>query len=212
MDYIKNPVLVITRRLTYPGGNIIIDYPVVIGMANTAVQQRINTSILNTVNRLIKEQYDQLLSQGYQNPQISSMGWYELKTNERDVLSLSIGNYTIATPAAHGLTIVRSLTFDTATGKAYRLSELFKPGSNYVKVLSDIISEQIKERGITLLDDFKGIKPEQDYYIADKALVVYFQVYEITAYVYGLQFFPISVYDIQDIIREGTPLGRMLHN
>ena len=120
--------------------------------------------------------------------------------------------YYYAYQAAHGMTIVKSLTFDIKTGRTYKLSSLFKPDSNYVKVLSDIISLQIKVREIPLLDDFKGIDPEQDYYIADKSLVVYFQLYEITPYVYGLPYFPISVYELQDIIRDEGALGRMANS
>jgi hypothetical protein len=56
---------------------------------------------------------------------------------------------------------------------------------------------------------FKGISPEQDYYIADKALVLFFQLYELTAYAYGFPYFPISIYDLQTIIDEQGPLGKM---
>ena len=210
MDSIyKNPAIVVTQKLPVPYPNADISYPVVTGLQNPAVQQKINRDILMLVYRLIAMQNAQLSSQGYTNPEISVTGWYELKTNERAVLSLTLGNYTIAQPAAHGLTFIKSLNFDTETGKDYLLSEQFKPGSDYVKRLSDIIKVQIKQRDITLLNGFEAIKPEQDYYLSDKVLVIYFQVYEIAAYVYGLPAFPISVYDIQDIIREGTPLDRV---
>ncbi|HHY20883.1 MAG TPA: DUF3298 domain-containing protein [Bacilli bacterium] len=69
---------------------------------------------------------------------------------------------------------------------------------------------QIKQRDIFLLNGFTVIRPDQDFYIADKALVIYFQLYEITPYAYGFPMFPISVYEIQDIIDENGPLGRML--
>jgi hypothetical protein len=74
------------------------------------------------------------------------------------------------------------------------------------------MKEQIVERKIQLITDFTVIKPNQDYYIADKSLVIYFQLYEITPYVYGFPMFPISVYDIQNIIDEMGPLGRMAEN
>lgn len=210
MDSIyKNPAIVVTQKLPVPYQNADISYPVVSGLQNPAVQQKINRDILLMVYRLIAMQAAQLSSQGYVNPEISVTGWYEIKTNERGVLSLTLGNYTIAHPAAHGLTIIKALNFDTETGKDYLLSEQFKPGSDYVKRLSDIIKLQIKQRDITLLNGFDSIKPEQDYYISDKVLVIFFQAYEITAYVFGLPAFPISVYDIQDIIQEGTPLARV---
>ncbi|WP_337445661.1 RsiV family protein [Ornithinibacillus scapharcae] len=70
----------------------------------------------------------------------------------------------------------------------------------------------MKQRDIQLIEDFTEISPNQDFYIADKSLVIYFQLYEITPYVYGFPMFPISVYQIQDIIREDGPLGRMAEN
>jgi len=205
MNNIQNPVYIFTRRIVSPFQDLIIDYPFATGFKTLNIQNIINSRIIKTVNETGK-----LLEQGYKSPQMTVQGWYEIKTNEKGVLSLSIGNYTIAYPAAHGLTIIKSLTFDISTGKEYRLEELFKPGSDYVGTLSKIIERQIKEREIPILGEFKGIRPNQDYYIADKALVIYFQLYEITPYAFGFPMFPISVYEIQDIIREGSPLAAML--
>jgi len=197
------PVRIQTMHLVLP--KLSVYYPMVVGLRNLAVQQRINNTILQQVHTLIREQHY------YDYPNTEVTGSYELKTNERGVLSLSIINYAITQGAAHGLTVVKSLTFDVQTGRSYQLKDLFKPNSNYVQVLSDIIQQQIKQRDIPLLEPFKGIRPDQDFYIADKSLVVYFQLYEIAPYVYGLQYFPISVYEIQKIITEDGPLGKMLY-
>lgn len=196
------PVLVNTQHMVQP--RLDVYYPVVYGLANQAVQHHINRAILDLVYSLLRDQGY------YENPLAQVTGTYELKTNERGILSLSIINYTFA-GGAHGMTVVKSLTFDVETGRIYQLGELFKPNSNYVRILSDIIKEQIVERKIPLLEKFTGIRPDQDYYIADKSLVVYFQLYEIAAYVYGILYFPISVYEIQDIINENGPLGKMLY-
>ncbi|MCX7922998.1 MAG: DUF3298 and DUF4163 domain-containing protein [Clostridia bacterium] len=204
MDTTKFPVQIVTHRLVRP--NLDVYYPAVTGLGIPAVHQRINTAIFNLVQKLISDQGY------YQNPQMQVTGYYELKTNERGILSLDMENYAYAPMAAHGLTVIKSLTFDTQTGKQYQLGELFKPGSNYVKVLSDIIQKQITQRQVPLLTEFTQIAPNQDYYIADKTLVVYFQLYELTPYVYGFPMFPISVYDLQDIITDNGPLGRMATN
>ncbi len=213
MNYIQDFVHIITKRLVKPGYKVDIKYPMVIGMTNQAVQKKINDAILFLVNKLYVDQVNQLVFiQGYpQIPKMEIAGRFEIKTNERGVLSLSIDNYTMAYPAAHGLTISKSLTFDIQTGRIYQLYDLFKPESDYMEILSDIISKQIKERDIHLINKFDGIKTsDQDYYIADKALVIYFQVYELTAYVYGFPYFPISVYEIQDIIKEDSLFYKML--
>lgn len=201
--------VILTQKLTVPGQRADIEGPVVVGLENPGIQQKINSDIHFLINRLIAMQYAQLQSQGYTVFNLDITGRYEVKTNERGVLSLTILNYTIATPAAHGFTIIKSLTFDIDTGRTYGLGDEFKQGSDYVKALSDIVKAQIKAREIPMLNDFESIKPDQDYYIADKALVIYFQLYEITAYVYGLPMFPISIYEIQDMIRDDSPLGMM---
>lgn len=204
MNTVMPPVMVFTRRLLMPNMNLF--YPVVSGLPNVAVQQSINNRIYNLVIQLIAQQGY------YENPQTQVTGWYELKSNLRGILSLNIGNYSYPPMAAHGLTVIKSLTFDIQTGREYQLSDLFKPGSDYVSLISDNIRKQIAERDIPLLDNFKGISPNQDYYIADKALVVYFQTYEITPYVVGLPMFPISVFELQEIAADNGPIDRMATN
>ncbi|MDA8234437.1 MAG: DUF3298 domain-containing protein [Clostridia bacterium] len=202
MPQVDLPVRINTARTVLP--NLSVYYPLVEGLPNMVAQQTINYRIQALVNQLIRDQGY------YQNPQTEVTGTYEIKTNERGILSLNIINYAFA-GGAHGLTITKSLTFDVQTGRVYELKDLFKPGSDYVKRLNQIIEKQIAERKIPLLNPFTGIKADQDFYIADKALVIYFQLYELTAYVYGFTYFPISVYEIEDIIDENGPLGKMIY-
>lgn len=205
MSYFQLPVQIVARKLTKLNLNVV--YPLVVGGVNPVAMQKINREIINLVKNLIVEQGY------YEDPKTMEVtGYYEIKTNERGVLSLSIINYAYRQNAAHGFTIIKSLTFDIKTGKKYELWELFKPGSDYLKKLSDIVLRQIKERKIDLIGEFKPVRSDQDYYIADKALVIYYQLYELTAYAYGFPHFPISVYEIQDIIKEDSPLGEMLAN
>lgn len=203
MDPTKFPVSI--QTIPYVKPNMQIFYPRVVGMQNRPAQQKMNRAIVRQVQQLISEQSK------VQIPGNTEMnGYYEIKTNERGVLSLTQANYAYTPPMAHGMTFLKSLTFDVQTGKSYSLNQLFKPNSNYIQKISDIIRVQIKERNLPLLDEFKSIRPDQDYYIADKSLVIYFQLYEITPYYVGFPMFPISVYALQDIIVEDSPLGRML--
>ncbi|GGB52482.1 DUF3298 domain-containing protein [Virgibacillus dakarensis] len=204
----NQPLPVSIRTMLYQQQGTTIHYPQLFGLQNPEVQQQINQEIVQQVQTLINLQYQKQGADSF----TEMIGNYEIKTNERNVLSLSSTNYAIAYHYAHGLTIMKSLTFDTQTGKNFNLKDLFKPGSDYVDVLSEIVQKQIQERNLDLLDTFKGIEPDQDYYIADKALVLYFQPYEITPYYVGFPMFPISVYSIQDIINENGPLGQMAGN
>lgn len=197
------PVQIYTIPFKAP--NVFIYYPMLKDLKNKTAQQKINDTILKSMQNLIK------IQDYYAHPDKTEVtGYYELKTNERRILSLTLSNFAYTQHAAHGMTYLTGLTFDVTTGKSYALKDLFKPGSPYVKRLSEIIRVQIKKRDLTLLDEFHGIKPHQDFYIADKSLVIFFQLYEITPYVYGFPMFPISVYEIEDIIDENGPLGKML--
>jgi hypothetical protein len=200
MNLFNLPITIKTYRMSGPRLNVL--YPVIMELSDSSVQQQINQLIINEVKRQIHQQ-------GYpQNPNELS-GYYEIKTNERGVLSLSLYNESYANNA-HGWTLQNSLTFDVQTGKLYTLQDLFVHGVDYVKSVSEIVGQQIRDRHMPLQSEFKGIRPNQDFYIADKALIVYFQLEEITAYVYGFQYFPISVYEIQNIINE-QPLGTMMY-
>lgn len=190
-----------TYKLDMP--KLEIHYPQVYGLKNIYVQDRINNAILEAI-------YEQLKEQGYyDNENTEVTGTWELKNNSKGILSLTLINYAFS-GGAHGLTKVKGLTFDLETGKKYALPELFKKKSDYVEILSEKIKEQIKERNIPVINEFNRIKIDQDFYVADLTLVIFFQIYEITPYVYGIPYFPISIYEIEDIIDEKGPLGKML--
>lgn len=200
------PVSLQTFVIKGPGEQIY--YPQIIHLQNITAQQTMNQKIYQQLQNLRREQYESQQADFFQE----MLGQYEVKTNERNVLSLSLTNYAYAPYHAHGLTLMKSLTFAVKTGKNYQLHELFKPNSQYQDVLKKIIERQIKERHLDTFDEPITISSNQDFYIADKALVIYFQLYEITPYYVGFPMFPISIYEIQDIILEDGPLGKMLES
>lgn len=180
--------------------------PKLVGFKEHWVMKKVNTSIEKTVRELIKWQHKK---QGFSHFN-QMIGMYEIKTNERHVLSISLSNYAIANHAANGLTVMKSLTFDLDTGEQKELKDLFKPGSNYVERISAMVSKQIEERDIPTLNSFTKIAPNQYFYVADKSLVIYFQALEITPHYVGLPMFPISLYSLEDMIRKNSVLERLL--
>ncbi|WP_082684176.1 DUF3298 and DUF4163 domain-containing protein [Lentibacillus amyloliquefaciens] len=202
------PLPVQVTPLTISGGpekNVV--YPSVFGMRDQGMEAFINQQIVYETQQLIDMQADEMSS-----PIIEMDGSFEIKNNQRNVLSLSLSNYAYHYQAAHGMTYITSLTFDLEERKRCSLSDLFRPGSNYVERLTELVNEQIERRNIQTFGDPVEVQPDQDFYIADKVLVLYFQLYDITPYVFGFPMFPVSVYDIQDLINENGPLGRMAVN
>ncbi|MFA1822390.1 DUF3298 domain-containing protein [Virgibacillus oceani] len=189
------------------GANKTVYYPQVSLKDNQNLQHTINQDIILKTQQLIDLQTDDAPSR-----LVEMLGYYEVKNNQRDVLSFTFSNYAYHYHAAHGMTYINSLTYDLQKQKACTLADLFKPNSNYVERLSQLIQEQINQRDIPVISEFTEIEPNQDYYIADRTLVIYFQLYELAPYAFGFPMFPISVYAIQDIIDEEGPLGRLAAN
>ena len=197
------PVRIETKHVQKAKPKVKIHYPHVSNLPHPSIEKKINADIISLLNEM-------LIEQGFYSDNLVEMiGTFEIKTNERGVLSLSLTVYSF-TGGAHGLTIVKSLTFDVSTGKQNTLKDLFKQNSEYVKVLSEIVAKKIVEWDVPLLVEFRAIRPDQDFYIADHSIVIYFQVYEYTPYVYGFPYFPIAIKDIEEIIRPDGILEKML--
>ncbi|RSL30146.1 DUF3298 domain-containing protein [Salibacterium salarium] len=148
---------------------------------------------------------------GYYQPGVTEMtGTYEMKNNQRGVVSFTFTNFANSPGLAHPVEFMDSITAVANTDTIYPLSALFKPGSPYMQQINSIIEKQIADRDIPLLDGFPGIKSNQKYYLADKSIVIYFDEYEITPGYVGFPMFPISGFDLQDSVRETSPLGIML--
>jgi hypothetical protein len=94
LDHTRFPVNIQTIPHIFPGGQIY--FPRVTGLNNHYAQEAMNQAIVRQVQQLMAEQ-KQTQTQG--NTQMS--GYYELKTNERAVLSLTQANYAYTPPMAH---------------------------------------------------------------------------------------------------------------
>ena len=66
------------------------------------------------------------------------------------------------------------------------------------------------EEDIPLIADFNSIDENQEYYLSDKFLIIYFQLYEYTPYVYGIPQFHISLEELQPYFRNNSPLYRLI--
>lgn len=75
-----------------------------------------------------------------------------------------------------------------------KLEDIFKKDFLYKDVINNEISRQIKkdpDRYFTGKDGFNGINENQNFYIKNKKLVIYFELYEIAPYASGISEFVI---------------------
>lgn len=196
----------VIRPVVFGNSQRQVSIPRVQDLPDKNIEKQMNRHIKEAVLQLMKEQEQYQTVDGVQEV----LAGYEIKNNQRRILSLTLFNYTYTYPMAHGMTLMTSLTFNLQTGQLYTLKSLFESESNYVKLLSEQVEQQITAKELPLLEPFTTIKPEQSFYLADKTLVLYFQIYEITPYYVGIPTFPILIEDLEDILAPDSPLQWLL--
>ncbi|MTI65681.1 MAG: DUF3298 and DUF4163 domain-containing protein [Firmicutes bacterium] len=197
-----NEVNIVTKKIEKP--NIEVRYPQITNLENKLVEQQLNKKLKSRAISLMEDQERDQYNLVYMDAS------YNVKLNEKKLLSIYFNNYGYSKGAAHGGMLTNSITLDIKSGKEYEIKDLFKPNANFKKRLSDIIKKQIKEKDIYLLGEFESINDNQDYYLTNDKLVIYFQVYEYTPYAYGIPKFDIDYNLISDIIDMKGPIGRLI--
>ncbi|WLV24970.1 DUF3298 domain-containing protein [Aciduricibacillus chroicocephali] len=187
-------------------GNTTIMYPVVYGLSNTTAQNHMNSLIRSVVSELVEAQHAEQDPAPYFQ---EMLGTFEVKNNQRGILSIVFTNYAYAPKHAHGLNLAKSLTFSIDNGKLYNLNNLFRSDINYESYLSLLIEKQASIRNIPLLNDKINVRKNQDFYLADQTLVIYFQAYEIAPGYAGLPTFPLPAYSLEPILNQDGPLATL---
>lgn len=178
-------------------------YPRVSGLADDAVEDKIN--------RLITEQVLAMIPKEGCDVYQEIKGIYQVELNDRSILSIKLDVYTFKIHAANGIDEQRSLTVNLETGKEYRLYDLFKRNSGYKSVVSGIIKDQIEEQNIPLIKEFRGIDDYEEFYLTENALVIYFQEIEFTPHYIGIPEFTIPYSQIKNLVREDGPIARFIN-
>lgn len=202
--YNKNLTAVIQEQ-TIEKPPIKVSYPKVEGLRNEEVENNINNEIQRIVNNM-------MLIQGSEDEDLDYMeGNFEVTLNEKGVLSIKFENYSYLRNRAHGMTIQDSLNVDLKTGEKIYLNDLFKPNSHYRIILSRFIKQDIKRRDIPLIADFMSVKDSDQFYLTEKTLVIYYQIYEYTPYFYGIPEFTIPYLNIRNMLDPDGPLGEQYY-
>ncbi len=202
----ENKLVVGTVRERYDTATLLVDiqYPKIWGLSD---------DILEPMNRFFSGRFGDAWAQASENEQalIEEAGPnelarqtqlianYSITYNENDIIGMLLDTY-LYTGGAHGGTLRVGYTADILTGKAFSLKDMFKPDTDYVSKLNAEIRRQIDERDLSTIAPFTSIKQDQDFYIADGSLVVFFQQYELMPYAYGFPEFRIPISLLSDCL------------
>ena len=191
---------------------ITLQYPRIDGLGDKAVQDSINSIFEKEALqardeglRNAEEMKDLKSSGGISSPHKCETYFdYSVKYDQNGMLSIAFLNYQY-TGGAHGLTLQTSYTLDLKTGKEYELKDMMKGEAGYVSFISGIVRNEIDEKTrageLAEIAAFNTIKDDQDFYLSDSGLVVYFQQYEYFPYAAGIQAFPIEFSTLKDMLK-----------
>jgi hypothetical protein len=191
-----------------------LQYPQIDDLDDKTVQDRINSIFSKKAEEARNEglknadEMEKAMASGYTgNPNKCETYFdYRLKYNQNGLLSVVFLDYQYS-GGAHGLTVQSSHTFDLKTGEEYRLKDLVISDADYVAFISNIVKAEIDARikeGVLpdySIAPFEAIKEDQDFYLSNDAVVVYFQQYEYFPYAAGIQEFPVEFSALKDILK-----------
>jgi hypothetical protein len=169
-------------------------YPQVLGLPSN-VQRQINVTLrehadqarqnLIDLQQLVKEYIaeDPLLK--YAEYKLS----YKIGRADSQYISIVFTDYEYS-GGAHGLYHNTAYTFDATTGELLDLPTVAQ-NSNYVSIINDEITAQSYEKMARdeyySFDGFESIDPwTSNFYLTDKGIVIYFDLYEYTSFADGI--------------------------
>ncbi len=168
----------------------LIYYPQISGIKNSSAEASINNELKNDFIGSVKAT----------DPNTDTTIDF-LASQNKNLLIIEQTGYIYPIGAAHGMPVDDYFSIDLNTGKFYKLSDLFKPGSSYANKINNLIKADIKANNSQYFPDaFTGITADQSFHVTKDSLVIYFSPYEIAPYAAGYPSFNISWKDLMDVI------------
>jgi inhibitor of cysteine peptidase len=184
-----------------------LQYPQLDGLENKTVQNKINSTFKKLAEDAKVMGNDALAdidSSFFENHQFEVDLNYKITYNQNGLLSVVFDNYQYY-GGAHGSTLQIAYTFNLKDGTQYKLSDMFKDKTDYVTLLSKIVKQKLKERGLSEGVEFDKIAENQEFYLDNNGVKVYFQQYAVGCYALGILEFRADYDDVRDVLN--TELG-----
>lgn len=140
---------------------------------------------------------------------------YEVALAQDDLISVGfdLGGYYQG--AAHPNSSSATINYDLKNGKQLKLSDLFQPGSKFLRAIANYciadLKKQAKDTGLIAEEIESGAGPTLDNYrswtITRRGLGVNFDSYQVGPYAAGPQFVMVPYAALKDVINPDGPVG-----
>ena len=220
VKFAPRQIVAANRRFRY---TVKAKYPQAVGAARDPRLLKMNRELLAFVTSGVTEFKGNFKT--YEKPMGPVGSYYEseyvvtLATN--DLVSVAFGVSTYGEGAAHPNHNTVVFNYDLRAGRQLKLADLFKPNSDYLKVISDFAIKDLTEqiRGEMSGDDpdtdwiREGAGPKEENYqswnLSPKGLEITFDPYQVASYAAGPHEVVIPLSALTDVIDPNGPLGRM---
>lgn len=188
-----------------------IKMPKIEGLDNKELEYKLNKEFESEGKNLYNQYLEEVkgLKEANTSGHKAAESWYEVNTDNEDILSLAIYNYEAQ---GSSNTTRKFYNIDKHNQTILTLEGMFK-NDDYIKVISENIKEQMRERMKSDKDkaywideeneamNFDVIKKDQGFYINEKGeLVICFDKYEVAPGYMGLVEFTIPKEVIKDLM------------
>lgn len=199
-------------RIKYkPNINYLIYYPEVSGISNEKVEKEVNIKLKKMAYFIPNNNEGATNNKEIQSEDVLNYNYYGdflVTFFKKNLLVMDISGYYYFFHAAHGMPYKKTPSIDLITGEFYSLKDLFIDGTEWIKEINKIIDNMIKtdkQYDYIFPNAFKGIKIDQDFYIDEDNIYIYFPPYEIGPYAAGFVTFKIPFKEVDNILnKEGS--------
>lgn len=186
------------RQVKSPSRPVTIAYPVISGLKDKSLQDKINSVIE-------QDMVNPYASLAIDNPDPYSIMVIDAEysiSRRNDLLLLDQSIYEYSLGAAHPMHYRNTLFIDLKTGDEYKLTDLFNNSPEVFDFLSAAASAQMKEKmeEVGYWEDHVTIQPDVGFAMAEGGIVLYFPEYELASYAAGMQEFFIPFTDLMSYI------------
>ncbi len=178
--------------------------------------QKINNDISTYVTAFEEDiekqskEYEQYYKENKDKEQIKyqyeAYSKYGIAYNKNNYLSIPLLTYQF-TGGAHGISYLKSFNYDLYNQKELTLKDCFKEDVDYKKIVNTFIKSEIEKQPELYFDGsggiagFTSISDNQDFYVSEDGIVVYFQLYDISPYYVGIPQFTMTYDEFRNVLK-----------
>ncbi|HEX8921938.1 MAG TPA: DUF3298 domain-containing protein [Pyrinomonadaceae bacterium] len=198
------------------------EYPELTGAANAA---GFNQLVKSRVTKELADFRKQMMSLSAEDLKMLPAGVnnyieisYNIEYADNNLISVSFLEGTFG-GGVHPNYNYFTITYDLKNGREIKLSELFKPGANYLKAVSDYATRDLQGRKMPDSDENMGLAQDifaegatakaenyRNWNLTKKGLMFTFDPYQVGPYAAGPQTVIVPYAELKAIARSGGPL------